>query len=114
MPVALTLIYIQVNELSSIITGKKVLPNFQPSAVYTGELFGVEYLYAQMGATFMPASEEDLVTQIDEGFGDIEEELAEESNSYDAIPSLPSDSESDDEVSISIAIVESLNVGSMK
>lgn len=92
--------FLQVNELSSTIVGKKVLPNFQPSAEYTGELFGVEYLYAQSGVTFMPVSDADLVTDIDEGFGDIDEELADsEANSDDITVALPSDSESEDEVS---------------
>lgn len=81
---------LQVNELSSIIVGKKVLPNFQSPAEYTGELFGVEYLYAQSGATFMPTTDADLVSDIDEGFGDIDEELDDsEANSDDMTVALP-------------------------
>ncbi len=77
---------LQVNGLSCTIIGKNALHNFQPPAEYTGELFGVEYLYAQSGVTFMPASDADLVTDIDEGFGDIDEELAEsEANCDDVI-----------------------------
>lgn len=91
----------QVNELSSTILGKKVLPNLQPSAVYTGELFGVEYLLAQSGMTFKPTSDEDLAKEIDEGFGDIdsEEEIADpEAHDDDITVALPPDSESEDEV----------------
>ena len=90
------------NELSSTIIGRKILPNFQPLAEYTGELFGVEYLYAQSGMTFVP-SEEDLLTEIDEGFGDTDEELPSpefEVSTDDITVALPSDdSESEEEVS---------------
>ena len=54
--------------------GKKVFPSYQPCAEYSGELYGVEYLYSQSGTNFRP-KEEDLDTQIDEGFGDVEEAL---------------------------------------
>lgn len=87
------------NELSSIIVGKKALPNFQPSTEYTGELFGVEYLHAQAGVTFMSSSDDDFLTEIDEGFGDIEEELADPEISDDVTVALPLDSESEEEVS---------------
>lgn len=48
--------------------------------------------------TFKPAaSDEDLVSEIDEGFGDSEEELADsEANSDEPVIALPPDSESED------------------
>ena len=55
--------------------GKKVFPSHQPCAEYSGGLNGVEYLYSQSGIGFRPKEEEDLDTQVDEGFGDIEEAL---------------------------------------
>ena len=91
--------------------GKKVLPNFQPSAECTGELFGVEYLYAQSGVTFIP-SEEDLLTDIDEGFGDIDEEITDtEISSNDVTVALPSasDSESEDEVSLFVHTMHTIH-----
>jgi hypothetical protein len=91
-----------VNELSSSILGKEVLPNYQPLAKYTGELFGVEYLYTQSGLTFQPTSVCDLVSEIDEGFGEEEEESTESESAYtdDATVALPPDSDSEDEVRI--------------
>lgn len=62
----------------------------------------MEYLYAQSGETFEPASEDILVGEIDEGFGDTEEELSDHdpcTNSEDATMYLPLDSNSEDEVS---------------
>ena len=53
--------------------GKKMSTcHFQVSE-YTGELFGVEYLYSQSGYTLSP-KEEELDKEIDEGFGGINEE----------------------------------------
>ena len=40
---------------------------------YTGELFGVEYLYSQSGYALSP-KEDELDKEIDEGFGDVSEE----------------------------------------
>ena len=40
----------RLNSLSSAILGQPIDPNYRPPAVYTGELFGVEYLYNEMGA----------------------------------------------------------------
>ena len=37
---------------------------------YTGELFGVEYLYSQSGYALSP-KEDELDKEIDEGFGDV-------------------------------------------
>lgn len=54
----------------------------------------MEYLYAQSGVTFKPAaSEEDLIDEIDEGFGDFDEDLAVvEASSDDGTIALPPDS----------------------
>lgn len=60
----------------------------------------MEYLYAQSGMIIQPASDEDFLTEIDEGFGDIDEELADpEIYSDDVTLVLPSGSESEEEVS---------------
>lgn len=59
----------KVNALSEAIHGHKVFPNYRPPAKYTGEFFGVEYLYSQSGLQFQP---EDLDQEIDEGFEDYE------------------------------------------
>ena len=60
----------KVNALSQSILEKPVFPNYRPPAKYTGELFGVEYLYHQSGITFDPG--DDLNAQIDEGFVDLD------------------------------------------
>ena len=60
----------KVNALSQSILEKLVFPNYRLPAKYTGELFGVEYLYHQSGITFDPG--DDLDTQIDEGFVDLD------------------------------------------
>lgn len=85
------------NELSSALFGKEVLPNFQSPAKYTGELFGVEYLYNQSGTTFMPTTDADLVSDIDEGFGDIDEELDDPASYDDMTAFSPWDSEDQEE-----------------
>lgn len=65
----------KINDLSESVHGKKIFPNHQPSPEYSGELFGVEYLYSQSGISFRP-KDDDLDTQIGEGFADIDEMLA--------------------------------------
>lgn len=91
---------IQVNALSQTIHGTKVFPNFQPSSVYTGELFGVEFLFSQSGISFCP-KEEDLDVQIDEGFGEEVEESVEQLPSTDLEETTTisplTDTESDEE-----------------
>ena len=59
----------QANALSQSIHGKSILPSYQPPGRYTGELFGVEYLYRQSGIQFIT---DDIATQIDEGIEDCE------------------------------------------
>ena len=83
--------------------GKKVFPLYRPPPQYTGELFGVEYLLSQTGASFCP-KEEDLDVEIDEGFADFDELVDEWVNQQpkpDDITVTPShpptDSENDDD-----------------
>ncbi|KAK0151033.1 hypothetical protein N1851_007824 [Merluccius polli] len=71
-----------VNTYSVKVLGRKLVPSFQPSAVYTGELIGIDYLYRQTGRAMQdvhPDSEEtdqmleDVGTEADlkdEGFED--------------------------------------------
>ncbi|XP_060927146.1 uncharacterized protein LOC133001557 [Limanda limanda] len=50
-----------VNTNSVKVQGRKVVPSFQPPAVYTGELIGIDYLYRQTGRPLQdvrPDSEE--------------------------------------------------------
>lgn len=99
---------LQVNELSSNILGRKVFPNYQPSATYTGELFGVEYLYAQLGKTFYRTDHEvDAAAEmVDEGFDDDDGDDGDDDvggefggASHFTHVTLPSDDDSDSEVS---------------
>lgn len=81
-----------------------MLPLYQPPAKYTGEHFGVEYLYDQSGLRFLP-SEENLDQEIDEGFEDVEAAAAVEQplvTNQEEDPSMVADltctdSDSDDE-----------------
>ena len=50
-----------------------MFPNFQPQAKYTGEAFGILYLYRQSGRSLI-CKDEDLDQLIDEGFEDFTEE----------------------------------------
>ena len=60
----------RLNALSEAIHGTPMLPLYRPPSIYTGEAFGVEYLYQQSGKVFKPG---DLDKEIDEGFGDMDE-----------------------------------------
>ena len=62
----------QVNQLSQSVLGEAVFPNFRQPSQFTGEHFGVRYLYNQTGRNFT-ATADQLDTQIDEGFGDVDE-----------------------------------------
>ncbi|RXN37609.1 hypothetical protein ROHU_001892 [Labeo rohita] len=67
-----------VNNLSVKVLGRKLVPSFQPPAVYTGELIGIDYLYRQTGRALQdvqPDSEE--TEQMLEDVG-TEEELEDE------------------------------------
>lgn len=86
------------------IHGKKTLDNFIPPSSYTGELFGVAYLFSQSNLQFLSGEELDI--EIDEGFGDCEEDsMIDDSHQLSAIDtdvaiSLPTDEDnSEDEVS---------------
>ena len=102
----------RLNALSEAVYGESVFPDFRPPARYTGELFGVAYLYAQSGDDFQPA---DLDAAIDEGFEDFEPTLAEDTPSLVdqdmTVPPLEvdsgesSDDEDEDEVEVSIRII---------
>ena len=63
---------VRVNALSQTIHQQEVLPLYRPPGPYTGELFGVEYLYQQSGYHFVK-DEDNLDSQIDEGFEDYED-----------------------------------------
>ena len=100
----MSLFLIKVRSLSEVIHGSvHNLPHCPVPAAYTGEAYGVEYLYTQTGFMFNPKNE-DLEEKIDEGFGD---EVLENSVEVDmhaenlATVAPPSDLESD-EVRISI------------
>ena len=69
----------RVNTLSQSLHGSPVFPHYLPSAAYTGELFGVEYLYAQCGFSYSTELEghEGDDGDADEGFEEQEELLAE-------------------------------------
>ena len=62
----------KVNALGQAVRGVKVFQAYRPPAKYTGELFGVEYLYHQFGLQ-MITSGEDLEYSIVEGFEDTED-----------------------------------------
>ncbi|XP_077076087.1 uncharacterized protein LOC143728992 [Siphateles boraxobius] len=67
-----------VNNYSVKVLGRKLVPSFQPPAVYTGELIGIDYLYRQTGTALQdvqPDSEE--TEQMLEDVG-TEEELEDE------------------------------------
>ena len=63
----------KVNGLSQTLHGKSVFPVYTAPSVYTGELFGVNYLYDQTGLR-LDSSEDNLDREIDEGFEDVEED----------------------------------------
>lgn len=93
----------QLNDFLVDIHGKKTLDNFVPSSSYTGELFGVAYLFSQSNLQFPYGDQLDV--EIDEGFGDCDEDSIDDSNhplsvDTDATISPPTDEESSgDEVS---------------
>ena len=89
------------NSLSQSLFGTKIFPNFQPPAKYTGEAFGILYLYQQSGKSLI-YKDENLDQLIDEGFEDFMEEddsATTDSSGEDTHALAPplSDSESSDE-----------------
>ena len=70
---SMTLIHIiQVNQFSEAVFGERVFSSYQPPSQYTRELFGVQYLYEQTGRSFKNATEDQLDSQIDEIFADVD------------------------------------------
>ena len=95
----------QVNSLSESVHNKKLLPSYQPPAQYTGEFFGVEYLYRQSGDELI-TGDIDIAAQIDEGFEEFREEVEDlpvhipadaVENPLTVVPPSHSDSESEEE-----------------
>ena len=99
-----------VNRLSNSIHGRALFPLYNTPAAYTGELLGVEYLFHQTGEPFHPKDDDELIDQIDEGFGDVDDDFSEAPthapfNEDMATFSLPSEEDSDtDEVSYSLEV----------
>ena len=67
---------LKINDLSNQLYGEKLLPYHKPPAKYTGELFGIQYLY-QQSLPELPHTDElsndaDLEDEdeVDEGLGD--------------------------------------------
>ena len=96
----------KVNALSQSIHGKAAFPLYNPPSQYTGELFGVEYLYDQAGFQLY-TTEENLDKDIDEGFKDVEDEDApigsippflDDPESVSIAPPEESDDEEEEEV----------------
>ena len=78
-----------------------MFPTYQPPSLYTGELYGIEYLLGQFGVSLSP---QDVDQEIDGGF----EEMMEDLVSYQHTDELqdpidlppPSDNEEKDEVGL--------------
>ena len=62
----------QLNQLNQSILREVVFSRYQPPSRYTGEQFGVQYLYHQSGRSFTTTGDE-LNVQTDEGFTDVED-----------------------------------------
>lgn len=101
---------VQVNVLSQAVHGKRLLPHHQAPAEYTGELYGVEYLYSQTGV-ILPGNLRgaEIDKEIDEGFCDVDVMEAQcvtpsqvPSEDYSTF-SPPSDSEDEDVCGIATA-----------
>ncbi|XP_064391951.1 uncharacterized protein LOC135339658 isoform X4 [Halichondria panicea] len=60
----------KVSKLSQDLMGLSLLPTDRPPAKYSGELFGVEYLYTQSGDVFQP----NLDTEVEKGLDGVEDE----------------------------------------
>ena len=64
---------LKVNSLSEELCGKKLCPYHVAPEEYTGELYGVAYLYNQAGKVL---DSSDIDNDIDEGFEDFEEDTS--------------------------------------
>ena len=62
----------RVNQLNQSVFGEVVFSRYQPPLLYTGEQFGVHYLYHQTGRSFTTTGDQ-LDVQIDEGFADVDD-----------------------------------------
>ena len=62
----------RVNQLNQSVFGEVVFSRYQPPLPYTGEQFGVHYLYHQTGRSFTTTGDQ-LDVQIDEGFADFDD-----------------------------------------
>ncbi len=92
----------KVNKLSQSLFSKPLVPEYRPPCSYTGEHFGVEYLFKQSGQQFRPDVEKDVEQGMD-GVLDDEDETYEPSE-VDETLAPPSDeaNTSEDEVNIII------------
>lgn len=63
----------KVNQLSQSVFGEVVFSSYQPPSQYTGEHFGVQYLYNQTGRSLNTTDGDVLDAEIDEGFGDVDD-----------------------------------------
>ena len=92
----------QVNQLSQSVLGETVFSNYRPPSQFTGELFGIRYLYNQTGRSFTAINEDKLDTQIDEGFGDVDDleessiAVAIDQDEHPVTVAPPADPESDE------------------
>lgn len=76
-----------------------VFPHHQPPSAYTGELFGVEYLFSQSGQPFC-CTKDKVDSLIDEGFDDEEVATEHVNCDDDFTATLLIDRESDDQEDI--------------
>ena len=81
--------------------GEPLIPSYNPPPLYTGELFGVEYLYHQTGLQFS-STDEEVDREIDEGFGDLEDEVEQLQNIDPTAYSPESSNEEEDNETVSI------------
>ena len=82
---------LQINSLSENVLGRPVLSTHTAPHKYSGELFGVQYLYAQSGDELPTMVDEEV--ERDEGFSEEHEELQEYPETIDATLSSDDDSE---------------------
>jgi len=62
----------KLNQLTKEILGEPFDPNYRPPSIYTGELFGIDYLYSE---TEQFPSLEMLEAEIEKGMDDAEEDI---------------------------------------
>ena len=88
------------NQFNQSVLGEVIFSRYQPPLSYTGEQFGVQYLYHQTGRSFTSTGDQ-LDVQIDEGFADVDNmdqpSLVDQDENL-IIVAPPNDPESDEEV----------------